>query len=154
MSHRKSWLASVWLGCVPSWVLVRLGMFIPYPCRTQAAATFPGLQAHRDESLGSPPEQAHNVLSAKAGRRQCQWAPCKGGFGPLLGICILLTLREAVIPSQVLRQSPPSPSHIGDLLVGTWGVCVGIRCGWEGKLILSFSLFYIVIKLGLWSLCV
>lgn len=79
---------------------------------------------------------------------------CKGGFGHLLGICILLTPREAVIPSQVLRHSPPSASHIEDLLVGTWAVCVGIRCGWEGKLTLSFSPSYIFIKLGLWSLCV
>lgn len=64
------------------------------------------------ESLGSPPEQAQTVLSAKSVRRQCLWALGKGDFGYLLGICIPLTPREAMIPSQVLRQSPPSPSHI------------------------------------------
>lgn len=47
----RSWLYSVWLGCVLSRVPVGIGTrtFIPYSCRTQAAATFPGLQAHRDE---------------------------------------------------------------------------------------------------------
>lgn len=72
--------------CVPFRVPVRIGLWrsLCYPCRTQAAATFPELQAHGDErdsfteSLGSPPEQALNVLSAKSGRRQHPVAAVQG----------------------------------------------------------------------------
>lgn len=69
MSRHRSWLRSAWLGCVPSRVLVGTGTwrFISYPCRTWAAASFSGLQAHRDKIPlvpGSTPEQAQNVLSA------------------------------------------------------------------------------------------
>lgn len=57
--------------------------------------------------------------------------------------------KESLIPSQALRHSPPSPSHIEDRIF--WlervCVCVGTWCGREGRLILSFSLSYIFIKL-------
>lgn len=82
------------------------------------------------------------------------WLLCKGGFGPLLGICIPLTPREAYLPAR-FRDIPHHLHHTSRIFWSERRVFVsesGVG-GW-GELNLSFSLTYIFIKFGLWSLCV